>query len=45
VLKANNEGPIDEFFNRMAGLLDLNVAESLCYCCSDLLFHKLVFEI
>jgi len=26
VLKANNEGPIDEFFNRMAGLLDLNIA-------------------
>ncbi len=45
VLKSNNEGPMDEFLNRMAGLLNLSVPETICYCCSDLIFHKLIFEI
>ncbi len=29
----------------MAGLMNLSVPETICYCCSDMIFHKLVFEI
>jgi hypothetical protein len=45
VLKSNNEGPMDEFLNRMAALLEINVPQTICFGCSDIVFHKLVFEI
>ena len=45
MLKSNNDGPIDEFFNRMAALLHLNVPQTTCYCPSDETFHRMIFEI
>ena len=44
-MKSSNEGPRDEFFNRLAGMLSLSVPLSICLCCSEPLFHKIMFEI
>jgi hypothetical protein len=44
-MKSSNDGPKDEFLNRLAAMLNLNVPQSICYCCSEPIFHKIMFEI
>lgn len=44
-MKSSNDGPKDEFLNRLAAILNLSVPQSICYCCSEPIFTKIMFEI